>query len=190
MTLFYLLVVLSFLIWLYKFLTPSYRLKRIGDKIPGPRPWPLVGNSFLFLKKDNREYKNFCFSCFVSQNLKALIANYLFSDFLRTIIDICKMYGPVSRVWLGKQLFIILTDAKDIEVSRFCFSIGEVNWIPQYRNTVRTSRVEVQLCRQCWIRYPKNIYSREPLKAKNHTRAQERINFWKNVTISSSRLFS
>lgn len=41
---------------------------------------------------------------------------YGFLAVLGAVQDVCNKYGSCVRLWLGKQLFMILTDPTDIEV--------------------------------------------------------------------------
>ncbi|XP_014284933.1 cytochrome P450 4C1 [Halyomorpha halys] len=78
----------AFLIWWL--LTPDKRLREMGSKIPGPRPYPLVGNIFNF-------------NIF---GIKAL------DDWKHCM----KNYGRTFRFWLGPQLHIFITEPDDIQM--------------------------------------------------------------------------
>ncbi|XP_069704241.1 cytochrome P450 4C1-like isoform X1 [Periplaneta americana] len=65
-------------------------MMQFSEKIPGPKLLPILGNIFQF-GSGTEAYLN---------DLERIVAEY----------------GPISRVWLGPQLFIILTEPKYIEV--------------------------------------------------------------------------
>ncbi|KAK7603318.1 hypothetical protein V9T40_003317 [Parthenolecanium corni] len=84
-----LILFVAFIIYLYKLCTPSSHLWKYGNQIPGPKPLPIVGNALVFISE---------------------------KTILESLWNTVRQYGPVARLWLGKQLFITLTDPKDIEV--------------------------------------------------------------------------
>ncbi|CAH1398071.1 unnamed protein product [Nezara viridula] len=78
----------AFMIWWL--LTPEKRLREMGNKIPGPTPYPLVGNIFNF-------------NIF---GIKAL-------DDWKYCMN---KYGRTFRFWLGPQLHIFITEPEDIQM--------------------------------------------------------------------------
>lgn len=45
------LVIVFALFYLYKMITPTYKHWNLGNKIPGPKPLPIVGNGLTFARK-------------------------------------------------------------------------------------------------------------------------------------------
>ncbi|CAH1398070.1 unnamed protein product [Nezara viridula] len=72
--------------WLFR---PEKRLREMGNKIPGPKAYPIVGNIFNF-------------------NLYGINGP---KDWKECI----EKYGPTFRVWLGPQLHIIIAEPEDIQ---------------------------------------------------------------------------
>lgn len=62
----------------------------MGNKLPGPPPLPLIGNSHLILGKSNHEIMNLA-------------------------LELSNKYGDVGRGWLGNNLLVALTHPNDIE---------------------------------------------------------------------------
>ncbi|XKL62373.1 hypothetical protein PGB90_002206 [Kerria lacca] len=69
-------------------ITPTYKHWNLGNKIPGPKPLPIVGNGLTFARKRN---------------------------ILNLLIELYRKYGSVYRLWLGKQLFVVISNPKDME---------------------------------------------------------------------------
>ncbi|KAK7603328.1 hypothetical protein V9T40_003327 [Parthenolecanium corni] len=86
MVLFIILLIVLLYLW-HKFCAPNSRMKELGDKLPGPRPIPVLGNGLAFLTS------------------KTLV---------KALDDLCQSYGPVMRLWLGSKLWICLCDPEDI----------------------------------------------------------------------------
>lgn len=66
------------------------RFVQMGNKLPGPPPLPLIGNSHLILGKSNHEIMNLA-------------------------LELSNKYGDVGRGWLGNNLLVALTHPNDIE---------------------------------------------------------------------------
>ncbi|XP_065214565.1 cytochrome P450 4C1-like isoform X2 [Planococcus citri] len=83
------LLVICVGLFFYKLCSPNRRISIYGNKIPGPKAYPVIGNGLSFLTK---------------------------KSFLLLMYDFAATYGKVFKLWIGKQLFIVLTDPTDIEV--------------------------------------------------------------------------
>ncbi|XP_047002779.1 probable cytochrome P450 4e1 [Schistocerca americana] len=66
----------------------SGRLRQLAARIPGPEPWPLVGNAPLFCRNPQRAFQ--------------------------TVLALIEQYGPTIRIWIGSKLYIVVTDPQDI----------------------------------------------------------------------------
>ncbi|XP_049834600.1 cytochrome P450 4C1-like isoform X1 [Schistocerca gregaria] len=83
------LVVLAALFWpLWRWWWGRQRLRQLAARIPGPEPWPLVGNAPLFCRNPQRAFQ--------------------------TVLALIDHYGPTVRVWIGSKLYIVVTDPQDI----------------------------------------------------------------------------
>ncbi|XKL61636.1 hypothetical protein PGB90_001469 [Kerria lacca] len=83
---------------------PSSKTWKYGNKIPGPKPIPIVGNGLIFFKAKN---------------------------FLKNFLELSYKYGHIYRLWLGKKLFVILSDPDDIE--KFLSRSTHLNKTETYR---------------------------------------------------------
>ncbi|XKL61633.1 hypothetical protein PGB90_001466 [Kerria lacca] len=92
------------LLWIYTLITPSSVLLKYGNKIPGPKPLPIIGNVLLLQRAKN---------------------------FLGVLNDMCRLHGSVYRLWIGKQLFIVLSNPTDIE--SFLSRTSNLNKSDSYR---------------------------------------------------------
>ncbi|XKL61640.1 hypothetical protein PGB90_001473 [Kerria lacca] len=90
--------------WIYKLVTPSSKHWKYGNKIPGAKPIPLMGNALLFLSARN---------------------------YLAKFLELSRIYGSIYRLWIGKQLFIILSDPDDVE--KFLSRSNHLNKSDTYR---------------------------------------------------------
>lgn len=72
------------------FFNSRRRYVSLGNKIPGPPAWPLIGNAgnFLFIGMD------------VPNNLEKA----------------SKLYGPTFRLWVGTHLAVFVSDPQDLQV--------------------------------------------------------------------------
>lgn len=66
------------------------RLMKMGNKLPGPKTLPIIGNSHLILGKSNHQIMNLA-------------------------LHLSNIYGNVARGWLGNNLVVFLTHPNDIE---------------------------------------------------------------------------
>ncbi|XP_049940799.1 cytochrome P450 4g15-like, partial [Schistocerca serialis cubense] len=83
------LVVLAALFWpLWRWWWGRQRLRQLAARIPGPEPWPLVGNAPLFCRNPQRAFQ--------------------------TVLALIEQYGPTIRIWIGSKLYIVVTDPQDI----------------------------------------------------------------------------
>lgn len=69
----------------------SRRYVKLGNKIPGPKAYPFIGNANLLLGKTHNEI-------------------------LTKAIELSYVYGTVTRGWLGYHLVVFLTEPADIEI--------------------------------------------------------------------------
>ncbi|XP_055607198.1 cytochrome P450 4g15-like [Uranotaenia lowii] len=69
----------------------SRRYVKLGNQMPGPKPYPLIGNANLILGKTHDEV-------------------------MKVAMDLSYIYGSVTRGWLGYHLIVFLTDPADIEI--------------------------------------------------------------------------
>lgn len=64
----------------------------LSEKIPGPKMWPIIGNSLIFLNEKPE-------------------------DIMDALLGLAKKYGGLFRVWIGPfQLSFVSTNPKDVEV--------------------------------------------------------------------------
>lgn len=63
----------------------------VASRLPGPRGWPIIGNTWMFL------------------NLSP-------PGFLQLLFDLKKEYGTFVKAWIGPELSCFVTDPKDVEV--------------------------------------------------------------------------
>ncbi|XP_046670750.1 cytochrome P450 4C1-like [Homalodisca vitripennis] len=66
------------------------RMRKIISKVPGPTKYPIIGSSLEFGRN----------SVELMTNLQRMAADY----------------GPVFKVWMGPTLYVVLSDARDVEV--------------------------------------------------------------------------
>uniref|UniRef100_A0A1Q3FRH5 Putative cytochrome p450 n=2 Tax=Culex tarsalis TaxID=7177 RepID=A0A1Q3FRH5_CULTA len=69
----------------------SRRYVKLGNLIPGPRAYPLIGNANMLLGKSHDEI-------------------------MKRAIELSFVYGSVARGWLGYHLVVFLTEPADIEL--------------------------------------------------------------------------
>ncbi|XKL62370.1 hypothetical protein PGB90_002203 [Kerria lacca] len=79
--------IIAFL-YIYKVTKPSPRHLEYGNKIPGPKPVPIFGNA-LELMQAKTVYEKW--------------------------VELSKKYGPIFRLWVGKDLFVVITNPDDTE---------------------------------------------------------------------------
>nr|CAD7259854.1 unnamed protein product [Timema shepardi] len=75
-------------LWQY-YESKNSRLYRLTRNIPGPPSLPLLGNVLDF--KPNT------------------------ADFFHYLTKLVEQYGPVTKMWLGSNVFILLSDPRNIE---------------------------------------------------------------------------
>ena len=66
------------------------RYFQLGMKLPGPPALPIIGNCLQFTTND---------LCKLFQEVK----------------EFASSYGPITRLWIGPELIVVLTDPDDIE---------------------------------------------------------------------------
>ncbi|XP_059061878.1 uncharacterized protein LOC131854754 [Achroia grisella] len=88
---FYTLVAITSVLWLLYRRHQQSKIYKLGNKIPGPSPLPLFGNSLLVLGMKPSELMQFA-------------------------LKLSKKYISVSRVWVGSKLVIFLSEPDDVEV--------------------------------------------------------------------------
>ncbi|KXJ83027.1 cytochrome P450 4g15 [Aedes albopictus] len=76
---------------LFHFWMMSRRYVQLGNKIPGPRAYPFIGNANMLLGMNHNEIME-----------RAMQLSYI--------------YGSVARGWLGYHLVVFLTEPADIEI--------------------------------------------------------------------------
>lgn len=95
----------------------SYKLrKKVQCDVPGPKPYPIVGNALEFLTgKINL--------LLIFQYFWVILFNYHFidKDPLFVLEKFKNEFNLIYRAWLGPDLYIILVDPVDIEVSVVSF---------------------------------------------------------------------
>lgn len=69
----------------------SRRYVKLGNMIPGPKAYPLIGNANMLLGKSHDEI-------------------------MKRAIELSFVYGSVARGWLGYHLVVFLTEPADIEL--------------------------------------------------------------------------
>lgn len=69
----------------------SRRYVKLGNLIPGPKAYPLIGNANMLLGKSHDEI-------------------------MKRAIELSFIYGSVARGWLGYHLVVFLTEPSDIEL--------------------------------------------------------------------------
>lgn len=67
------------------------RVYKLGNRMPGPTPLPLVGNALMAVGKSKNEILERC-------------------------MEMSFEYGTVARGWLGYKLIVFLGDPEDVEV--------------------------------------------------------------------------
>ncbi|XP_058814197.1 cytochrome P450 4g15-like [Topomyia yanbarensis] len=69
----------------------SRRYVKLGNMIPGPKAYPLIGNANMLLGKTHDEI-------------------------MKRAVELSYVYGSVARGWIGYHLVVFLTDPADIEI--------------------------------------------------------------------------
>lgn len=69
----------------------SRRYVKLGNMMPGPKAYPLIGNANMLLGKSHDEI-------------------------MKRAIELSYLYGSVARGWLGYHLVVFLTEPSDIEL--------------------------------------------------------------------------
>lgn len=76
---------------LFHFWMQTRRYVKLGNMIPGPRAYPLIGNANMLLGLSHDEI-------------------------MRRAMELSFVYGSVARGWLGYHLVVFLTEPSDIEI--------------------------------------------------------------------------
>lgn len=88
--------------------------------IPGPKPLPIFGNtfSFLFIKSEGtRILSTWTLTFKVMMSDKK--SEFVWPDLFQVIIDLKEKYGKLYRLFIGDELWIVVSGAKDLEVSEW-----------------------------------------------------------------------
>ncbi|KAJ6635804.1 Cytochrome P450 4d1, partial [Pseudolycoriella hygida] len=83
-------------------------------KLPGPVPFPIIGNGLIFLNKSPAEN-------------------------LQVIVKLLEDYGDIVRLWLGPSLIVFNKKPKDVEVSDSCGSSGSHSFKMGCRNKLHSN---------------------------------------------------
>ncbi|KAK7790567.1 hypothetical protein R5R35_002023 [Gryllus longicercus] len=76
--------------WLAEWRRRRRRFVRLGDRLPGPRGLPLLGNALSFLGANE--------------------------DVFQTVYRMCFEDSAVVRLWIGPRLLVFLVDPRDVEL--------------------------------------------------------------------------
>ena len=66
-------------------------ISKLGNKLPGPSPIPIIGNGLIFFNKSSTEI-------------------------FKEITTLVNAYGNTIRVWMGPFLLTLICDPKDVEI--------------------------------------------------------------------------
>ncbi|XP_077287754.1 uncharacterized protein LOC143912344 [Arctopsyche grandis] len=86
-------MMILYIILVFLFVFPIFykrKMRKYGNKIPGPLALPYIGNAHLVMGDS--------------------------ADFFKTINRFWKEYGTRFRAFIGSQLFLLLSDPKDVEI--------------------------------------------------------------------------
>ena len=106
----------------FHIVTRYNRRGRILRKIPGPTPYPFVGNLLKFNVSCLRECNSFLLILSIKSNTYETQRNLFFLDeFWEVAREITNTYYPITRFWLCKTAVISVRHPDDIEVRRLIF---------------------------------------------------------------------
>nr|CAD7402599.1 unnamed protein product [Timema poppensis] len=89
--------------WAAYLYSKIHKMKELSEKIPGPPTIPLLGNA---------------------RDIGATKLSSTSHEFLQVVVKLHKEYGSIIRLWLGADLFVVLSDPKYVEVI-----LGSNKWI-------------------------------------------------------------
>nr|CAD7433666.1 unnamed protein product [Timema monikensis] len=89
--------------WAAYLYSKIHKMKQLSEKIPGPPTIPLLGNA---------------------GDIGATKLSATSHEVLQTVVKLHKEYGSIIRLWLGADLFVVLSDPKYVEVI-----LGSNKWI-------------------------------------------------------------
>nr|QTC11271.1 cytochrome P450 4NV1 [Phenacoccus solenopsis] len=86
----FIVILVLILLWIYKLTSPSTRLWELAEKVPGPKAYPIIGSTYMFLLTTKTN--------------------------IEITADLIAKYGPVMRMWVGNRLVFLLSDPDDMEI--------------------------------------------------------------------------
>lgn len=107
----------------------NYKKKKVyeaGEKFPGPKAYPLLGNSLDFASNSKGKKKTLLFTP-PSRQLRQI----LFTGIFQTLVRFSNKYDRFYRLWNNGQLFVMSKDCRDSEVSGFVvkLGLGRLQWL-------------------------------------------------------------
>lgn len=88
------------------------KIYKVDKLLPGPKAWPILGNSLEFATDSVGKYEGF---------ITFKITHLTFSGIFSKMVGLSAHYGRFYRLWNQGNLFVICSNCKDVEVSRYFF---------------------------------------------------------------------